>query len=143
MAAGEAAYVDGIRLLLVLAVSEMQAQTVTVETKCYVTIRKHDYLHSTAACRYQELFQKITEILNDTILRLWVITVVLPHTTDSITAVSPQDSTPTSRYYRNCHLHYRGFPAVFPLSPLPCCPLISTPCLTNSVKAMKVKNAML
>ena len=137
MAAGEAADVDGIRLLLVLAVSEMQAQTVTVETKCYVTIRKHDYLHSTATCRYQELFQKITEILNDTILRLWVITAA-PRYYRTLRTPLPRCPHKTQHQPRGITATVICIIADFPLSPLPCCP-----CLTNSVTAMKVKNTML
>jgi len=41
----------------------------------------------------------------------------------SITAVTPQQATPSPRYYRKIHLQNRGIPAVtavLPPSPLPC-----------------------
>ena len=41
----------------------------------------------------------------------------------SITAVTPQQATPSPRYYRKFHLQNRGIPAVtavLPPSPLPC-----------------------
>ena len=41
-----------------------------------------------------------------------------------ITAVTPQQATPSPRYYRKFHLQNRGIPAVLPPSPLPCRALI-------------------
>jgi len=49
----------------------------------------------------------------------------------SITAVTPQQVTPSPRYYRKFHLQNRGIPAVtavLPPSPLPCRALVTSPC---------------
>ena len=53
--------------------------------------------------------------------------------TTEITAVTPQQATPSPRYYHKFHLQNRGVTAVLPPSPLPCRAPVWTNDRTNAV----------